>query len=282
MLCKQRDVSKSSPHHPAPSSEPPQHISGVLPESHGRTQSPAPLYKAVAEENYFSYLWFMDTIINITCSKVKEDINLCNKFPCSRVRVACSTVWLLQECALRSHLQLSGGLSLKGTLLGLLLLLFILQLLGYTDVILHKLVLLNVGGIVLLDCKCKAEKRGDSKATCNASIKRDRIWSITYELIFTILHLNFKSVFILNHYECFDYLKHGLLHASSSVMTLSRNLKNTYQIVWLFFFLQRCTETPQQQPKRLSCKYICICYVVHIHLCESWHLLKSVHKILVA
>lgn len=236
MLCKQRDVSKSSPHHPAPSSEPPQHISGVLPESHGRTQSPAPLYKAVAEENYFSYLWFMDTIINITCSKVKEDINLCNKFPCSRVRVACSTVWLLQECALRSHLQLSGGLSLKGTLLGLLLLLFILQLLGYTDVILHKLVLLNVGGIVLLDCKCKAEKRGDSKATCNASIKRDRIWSITYELIFTILHLNFKSVFILNHYECFDYLKHGLLHASSSVMTLSKNLKNTYQIVWLFFF----------------------------------------------
>lgn len=282
MLCKQRDVSKSSPHHPAPSSEPPQHISGVLPESHGRTQSPAPLYKAVAEENYFSYLWFMDTIINITCSKVKEDINLCNKFPCSRVRVACSTVWLLQECALRSHLQLSGGLSLKGTLLGLLLLLFILQLLGYTDVILHKLVLLNVGGIVLLDCKCKAEKRGDSKATCNASIKRDRIWSITYELIFTILHLNFKSVFILNHYECFDYLKHGLLHASSSVMTLSRNLKNTYQIVWLFFFLQRCTETPQQQPKRLSWKYICICYVVHIHLCESWHLLKSVHKIVVA
>lgn len=282
MLCKQRDVSKSSPHHPAPSSEPPQHISGVLPESHGRTQSPAPLYKAVAEENYFSYLWFMDTIINITCSKVKEDINLCNKFPCSRVRVACSTVWLLQECALKSHLQLSGGLSLKGTLLGLLLLLFILQLLGYTDVILHKLVLLNVGGIVLLDCKCKAEKRGDSKATCNASIKRDRIWSITYELIFTILHLNFKSVFILNHYECFDYLKHGLLHASSSVMTLSRNLKNTYQIVWLFFFLQRCTETPQQQPKRLSWKYICICYVVHIHLCESWHLLKSVHKILVA
>lgn len=282
MLCKQRDVSKSSPHHPAPSSEPLQHISGVLPESHGRTQSPAPLYKAVAEENYFSYLWFMDTIINITCSKVKEDINLCNKFPCSRVRVACSTVWLLQECALRSHLQLSGGLSLKGTLLGLLLLLFILQLLGYTDVILHKLVLLNVGGIVLLDCKCKAEKRGDSKATCNASIKRDRIWSITYELIFTILHLNFKSVFILNHYECFDYLKHGLLHASSSVMTLSRNLKNTYQIVWLFFFLQRCTETPQQQPKRLSWKYICICYVVHIHLCESWHLLKSVHKILVA
>lgn len=282
MLCKQRDVSKSSPHHPAPSSEPPQHISGVLPESHGRTQSPAPLYKAVAEENYFSYLWFMDTIINITCSKVKEDINLCNKFPCSRVRVACSTVWLLQECALRSHLQLSGGLSLKGTLLGLLLLLFILQLLGYTDVILHKLVLLNVGGIVLLDCKCKAEKRGDSKATCNASIKRDRIWSITYELIFTILHLNFKSVFILNHYECFDYLKHGLLHASSSVMTLSRNLKNTYQIVWLFFFLQRCTETPQEQPKRLSWKYICICYVVHIHLCESWHLLKSVHKILVA
>lgn len=282
MLCKQRDVSKSSPHHPAPSSEPPQHISGVLPESHGRTQSPAPLYKAVAEENYFSYLWFMDTIINITCSKVKDDINLCNKFPCSRVRVACSTVWLLQECALRSHLQLSGGLSLKGTLLGLLLLLFILQLLGYTDVILHKLVLLNVGGIVLLDCKCKAEKRGDSKATCNASIKRDRIWSITYELIFTILHLNFKSVFILNHYECFDYLKHGLLHASSSVMTLSRNLKNTYQIVWLFFFLQRCTETPQQQPKRLSWKYICICYVVHIHLCESWHLLKSVHKILVA
>lgn len=200
MLCKQRDVSKSSPHHPAPSSEPPQHISGVLPESHGRTQSPAPLYKAVTEENYFSYLWFMDTIINITCSKVKEDINLCNKFPCSRVRVACSTVWLLQECALRSHLQLSGGLSLKGTLLGLLLLLFILQLLGYTDVILHKLVLQNVGGIVLLDCKCKAEKRGDSKATCNASIKRDRIWSITYELIFTILHLNFKSVFILNHY----------------------------------------------------------------------------------
>lgn len=282
MLCKQRDVSKSSPHHPAPSSEPPQHISGVLPESHGRTQSPAPLYKAVAEENYFSYLWFMDTIINITCSKVKEDINLCNKFPCSRVRVACSTVWLLQECALRSHLQLSGGLSLKGTLLGLLLLLFILQLLGYTDVILHKLVLLNVGGIVLLDCKCKAEKRGDSKATCNASIKRDRIWSITYELIFTILHLNFKSVFILNHYECFDYLKHGLLHASSSVMTLSRNLKNTYQIVWLFFFLQRCTETPQQQPKRLSWKYICICYVVHIHLCESWHLLKSVLKTLVA
>lgn len=264
MLCKQRDVSKSSPHHPAPSSEPPQHISGVLPESHGRTQSPAPLYKAVAEENYFSYLWFMDTIINITCSKVKEDTNLCNKFPCSSVRVACSRVWFLQECALRSHLQLSGGLSLKGTLLGLLLLLFILQLLGYTDVILHKLVLLNVGGIVLLDCKCKAEKRGDSKATCNASIKRDRIWSITYELIFTILHWNFKSVFILNHYECFDYLKHGLLHASSSVMTLLRNLKNTYQIVWLFFFLQRCTETPQQQPKRLSWKYIC--YVVHIHL----------------
>lgn len=236
MLCKQRDVSKSSPHHPAPSSEPPQHISGVLPESHGRTQSPAPLYKAVAEENYFSYLWFMDTIINITCSKVKEDTNLCNKFPCSSVRVACSRVWFLQECALRSHLQLSGGLSLKGTLLGLLLLLFILQLLGYTDVILHKLVLQNVGGIVLLDCKCKAEKRGDSKATCNASIKRDRIWSITYELIFTILHWNFKSVFILNHYECFDYLKHGLLHASSSVMTLLRNLKNTYQIVWLFFF----------------------------------------------
>lgn len=70
-------------------------------------------------------------------------------------------------------------------------------------------------------------------------VSKGTVFDLLYELIFTILHLNFKSVFILNHYECFDYLKHGLLHASSSVMTLSRNLKNTYQIVWLFFFFTK-------------------------------------------
>lgn len=40
---------------------------------------------------------------------------------------------------------------MEGALLSPLFLLLILQLLGYTDVILHKLVLLDIGGVVLLD-----------------------------------------------------------------------------------------------------------------------------------
>lgn len=49
------------------------------------------------------------------------------------------------------HLQLSGGLSEEGALLGPLFLFLILQPFGYTDVVLHKLVFLDVGGVVLLD-----------------------------------------------------------------------------------------------------------------------------------
>lgn len=58
MLCKQRDGSKNSPHHRAPSSEPPRHISGALPGSHVHTQSPAPLCRTATD------LWFTDAINN--------------------------------------------------------------------------------------------------------------------------------------------------------------------------------------------------------------------------
>lgn len=50
------------------------------------------------------------------------------------------------------HSQLSGGLPLEGALLRPLLLLLVLQPLGYADVVLHQLVLLDVGGVVLLNC----------------------------------------------------------------------------------------------------------------------------------
>lgn len=49
--------------------------------------------------------------------------------------------------------QLFGGLPVEGALLGPHLLLLVLQLLGYTDVVLHQLVLLDVGGVVLLNCR---------------------------------------------------------------------------------------------------------------------------------
>lgn len=57
------------------------------------------------------------------------------------------------------HLQLFGGLLNEGTLLGPLLLFLILQPFGYTDVILHQLVLLDVGCIVLLNYKGKECKK---------------------------------------------------------------------------------------------------------------------------
>lgn len=101
-----------SPHHPAPSSGPPQHSAGSPPESNERTRSLAPLCR----EDY-------------GLSKGKE--------------------W---KCAHGGfHLQLFGGLPVEGALLSPLFLLLILQLLGYTDVVLHKLVLLDIGGVVLLN-----------------------------------------------------------------------------------------------------------------------------------
>lgn len=48
-------------------------------------------------------------------------------------------------------LQLFRGLPLEGALLGPLFLLLILQPLGYPNVILHKLVLLDISGVVLLN-----------------------------------------------------------------------------------------------------------------------------------
>lgn len=51
---------------------------------------------------------------------------------------------------------------MEGALLGPHLLLLVLQLLGYTDVVLHKLVLLDVGGVVLLNCSVeKGRVSGD-------------------------------------------------------------------------------------------------------------------------
>lgn len=49
------------------------------------------------------------------------------------------------------HLQLPGGLPDDGALLSQALLLLVLQPLGHTDVVLHQLVLLNVGCVVVLD-----------------------------------------------------------------------------------------------------------------------------------
>lgn len=51
------------------------------------------------------------------------------------------------------HLQLPGGLPLGGALLSQPLLFLVLQLLGDADVVLHELVLLNVGGVIVLNCK---------------------------------------------------------------------------------------------------------------------------------
>lgn len=53
------------------------------------------------------------------------------------------------------HLQLLRGLPLEGALLRPLFLLLVLQPLGYADVILHELVLLDVSGVVLLNCRLK-------------------------------------------------------------------------------------------------------------------------------
>lgn len=61
------------------------------------------------------------------------------------------------------HLQLSGGLSVEGALLGQLFVLLILQPFSYTDVVLHKLVLLDVGGIVLLNCEDKPRNKAGVK-----------------------------------------------------------------------------------------------------------------------
>lgn len=47
---------------------------------------------------------------------------------------------------------------MEGALLSPLFLLLILQLLGYTDVVLHKLVLLDIGGVVLLDYRLEKGK----------------------------------------------------------------------------------------------------------------------------
>lgn len=56
---------------------------------------------------------------------------------------------------------MSGGLSEEGALLGQLFLLLILQPFGDTDVVLHELVLLDVGGIVLLDYEGKEGKKAE-------------------------------------------------------------------------------------------------------------------------
>lgn len=47
---------------------------------------------------------------------------------------------------------------MEGALLNPLFLLLILQLLGYTDVVLHKLVLLDIGGVVLLNYRFEKGK----------------------------------------------------------------------------------------------------------------------------
>lgn len=47
---------------------------------------------------------------------------------------------------------------MEGALLSPLFLLLILQLLGYTDVVLHKLVLLDIGGVVLLNYRLEKGK----------------------------------------------------------------------------------------------------------------------------
>lgn len=49
---------------------------------------------------------------------------------------------------------------MEGALLSPLLLLLILQLLGDTDVVLHKLVLLDIGGVVLLNYRLEQGKVG--------------------------------------------------------------------------------------------------------------------------
>lgn len=108
-----------SPHHPAPSSGPPQHSAASPPESNEHTRSLAPLCR----EDY-------------GLSKGKE--------------------WKRTRGGL--HLQLFGGLPVEGALLSPLFLLLILQLLGYTDVVLHKLVLLDIGGVVLLNYRLEKGK----------------------------------------------------------------------------------------------------------------------------
>lgn len=57
------------------------------------------------------------------------------------------------------HVQLSRGLSEEGALLLALLLLLILQLFSNPNVVLHKLVLLDVGRIVFLNCRGKASQK---------------------------------------------------------------------------------------------------------------------------
>lgn len=62
---------------------------------------------------------------------------------------------------------MSGSLFKDGALLGPLLLFLILQHFGYTDVILHQLVLLDVGSIVLLDYEGKSKKKAEAKTVFN-------------------------------------------------------------------------------------------------------------------
>lgn len=66
------------------------------------------------------------------------------------------------------HLQLPGGLPEDGALLSQTLFFLVLQPFGHADVVLHELVLLNVGCVVVLDFEGreggKKKKTGGSEA----------------------------------------------------------------------------------------------------------------------
>lgn len=61
------------------------------------------------------------------------------------------------------HLQLPGGLPEDGALLSQPLLLLVLQPFGDADVVLHELVLLNVGCVVVLDYEGRENNKEKKK-----------------------------------------------------------------------------------------------------------------------
>lgn len=95
-----------SPHRPAPSSWPPQRNAGSPPELNGHTQSLAPLYRTVREENSFLHSWLTDTTSQLF-NNVKEQ-----KSAYSRVRIHAGhedVKWFLRSVAVWAVLEWHMG-----------------------------------------------------------------------------------------------------------------------------------------------------------------------------
>lgn len=146
-----------SPRHPAPSSWSPRRSAESPPGLNGRTRGPAPLCSTAGGENLSH------------ASLLLVPHHPGHHSRCSRGGIGQGgrtlprrQLWWARGGEGR-HLQLPGGLPEDGALLSQPLLLLVLQPFGDADVVLHELVLLNVGCVVVLDYEGRENNKEKKK-----------------------------------------------------------------------------------------------------------------------